>query len=141
MGLGQGISHKVSRQTPTFVEATGEKLVGLKYNTRVKVKVTRVRVGSRNAALSKMECFVIIVNGFQPSTVITKHSILDVVAALDLPLRVKVKVQYPIIYNEYFTKIRIKRLDFKLRLFLSDAKPALSISFKIKTKLFSKKYI
>ena len=34
-----------------------------------------------------MECFVIIVNGFQPLTIITKHSILDVEAALDLPLK------------------------------------------------------
>ena len=33
-----------------------------------------------------MECFLIIVNGFQPLTIITKHSILDVVAALDPPL-------------------------------------------------------
>ena len=31
-----------------------------------------------------MECFV--VNGIQPLTIITKHSILDVVAALDPPL-------------------------------------------------------
>ena len=42
--------------------------------------------GSRVAATSKMECFVIIVNGFQPLTIITKHSILDVAAALNLPL-------------------------------------------------------
>ena len=41
------------------------------------------RGGSRAAAASKMECFVIIVNGFLPLTIITKHSILDVVAALD----------------------------------------------------------
>ena len=33
-----------------------------------------------------MERFVIIVNGFQPLTIITKHSILDVAAALDPPL-------------------------------------------------------
>ena len=33
-----------------------------------------------------MECFVIIVNGFQPLTIITKRSILDVAAALDPPL-------------------------------------------------------
>ena len=32
-----------------------------------------------------MECFVIIVNGFQQLTVITKHTILDVAAALDPP--------------------------------------------------------
>ena len=33
-----------------------------------------------------MERFVIIVNGFQPLTIITKRSILDVVAVLDPPL-------------------------------------------------------
>ena len=46
------------------------------------------RGGSRAAAASKMECFVIIVNGFQSLTIITKHSILDVAAALDPPLNV-----------------------------------------------------
>ena len=33
-----------------------------------------------------MERFVITVNGFQPLTIITKRSILDVAAALDPPL-------------------------------------------------------
>ena len=33
-----------------------------------------------------MKHFVIIVNGFQPLTIITKCSILDVAAVLDLPL-------------------------------------------------------
>ena len=47
------------------------------------------RGGSRAAATSKMESFVIIVNGFQPLIVITKHSILDVAAVLDPPLHVK----------------------------------------------------
>ena len=42
-----------------------------------------LRDESRAAATSKMERFVIIVNGFQPLTIITKHSILDVAAALD----------------------------------------------------------
>ena len=41
------------------------------------------RGGSRTAARSKMERFVITVNGFQLLTIITKHSILDVAAALD----------------------------------------------------------
>ena len=45
-----------------------------------------VRGGSRAAATSKMECFLIIVNGFKPLTIIKKHSILDVAAALDPPL-------------------------------------------------------
>ena len=44
------------------------------------------RGGSRAAAISKMERFVIIVNGFQPLTIITKSSILDAAAALDPPL-------------------------------------------------------
>ena len=45
-----------------------------------------LRGGSRAAATSKMERFVILVNGFQPLTIITKRSILDVAAALDPPL-------------------------------------------------------
>ena len=44
------------------------------------------RSGSWAATTSKMERFVIIVNGFQPLTIITKRSILDVAAALDPPL-------------------------------------------------------
>ena len=44
------------------------------------------RSGSRASATSKMECFVIRVNGFQPLTNITKRSILDVAAGLDPPL-------------------------------------------------------
>ena len=45
------------------------------------------RGGSRAAATSKMERFVIIVNGWKPLTIITKRSILDVAAALDPPLK------------------------------------------------------
>ena len=44
------------------------------------------RGGSRAAATSKVELFVIIVNGFQPLTIITKSSTLDVAAVLDPPL-------------------------------------------------------
>ena len=44
------------------------------------------RDGSRTAATSKMERFVIIINGFQPLTIITKHSILNVAAVVDPPL-------------------------------------------------------
>ena len=40
----------------------------------------------RTAATSKMEHFVIIVNGWKPLTIITKSSILDVAAVLDPPL-------------------------------------------------------
>ena len=42
--------------------------------------------GSRAAATSKMDRSVITVNGFQPLTIISKRSILDVAAVLDPPL-------------------------------------------------------
>ena len=44
------------------------------------------RGGSRTAATSKMERFVMIVNGWKPLTIITKRSTLDVLAVLDPPL-------------------------------------------------------
>ena len=44
---------------------------------------TKLRDGSRTSVTSKMELFVIIVNGFQPLTITTKCSILDVAAVLD----------------------------------------------------------
>ena len=47
-----------------------------------------IRGGSWAAAPSKMECFVIIVHGFQPLTIITKYSISDVAVVLDPPLAV-----------------------------------------------------
>ena len=57
-------------------------------STYVRVHTFRIthRDGSRTAATSKMKLFVIIVNGFQPLTIITKCSILDVPAVLDPPL-------------------------------------------------------
>ena len=42
--------------------------------------------GSRTAATSKVELFVMIVNGFQPLSIIAKSSTLDVAAVLDLSL-------------------------------------------------------
>ena len=45
-----------------------------------------MRGGSKDVATSKVERFVIIVNGFQPLTIISKRSILNVGAVLDLPL-------------------------------------------------------
>ena len=44
------------------------------------------RGGSRTVATSKMERFVIIVNGWKPLTIITKRSILNVAVVLDAPL-------------------------------------------------------
>ena len=45
--------------------------------------------GSRAAATSKIERFVIIVNGWKPLTIITKRFILEAAAALDPPLERK----------------------------------------------------
>ena len=45
-----------------------------------------LRGGSRTTATSKLELFVIIVNTFQPLTIITKSSTLDVAVVLDPPL-------------------------------------------------------
>ena len=42
-----------------------------------------LRGGSRTAATSKVELFLIIVNGWKPLTIITKISTLDVAAVLD----------------------------------------------------------
>ena len=50
------------------------------------------------AVTSKMESFVITVNGFKPLTVITKLSILDVAAVLDPPM---ICVHYIYIYYIY----------------------------------------
>ena len=52
-----------------------------------------------------MERFVVIVNGLQPLTIITKLSILDVAAALDLPLT-------PIIFHT------ISKIEGRLKLYL-----------------------
>ena len=56
------------------------------------------RGGSRVAAASKMECFVIIVNGVQALTITAKHSILDVAAALD-PLLLYTDAEFWILYS------------------------------------------
>ena len=52
------------------------------------ITIPSIRGGSRTAVTSKMGLFVIIVNGFQPSTIITKLSIL-VVAAVLAPLHIR----------------------------------------------------
>ena len=51
---------------------------------------TLIRSGPRTTATSKVELFLIIFNGFQPLTIVTKSSTLDVAAVLDLPLLMKV---------------------------------------------------
>ena len=47
----------------------------------------QLRGGSRATATSNIECFVTIVNDFQPLTIVTKGSILNDAAALDPSLQ------------------------------------------------------
>ena len=65
---------------------------------------TKSRGRSRTTATSKMERFVIIVNGFQPLTIITKHSILDVAAVLD-PLLKSIIEQLQSAWKSFFSVI------------------------------------
>ena len=71
------LKDEVTRHTAIFFQKMIEK---------VNQYCTFNRGGSRAAATSKMERFVIIVNGSQLLTIITKRTILDVAAALDQPL-------------------------------------------------------
>ena len=60
----------------------------LSYLTYLQLLKSSTRGGSRAAATSKMERFLIIVNDFQPLTIIKKRSILEDEAALDPPLTI-----------------------------------------------------
>ena len=54
------------------------------------VTPTLFRGRSKATATSKMECFVIIVNGWKQLSIITKRSILDVAVVLDPPTFLKI---------------------------------------------------
>ena len=83
-------------------------------------KLALIRGRSRTAATSKMEQFVILVNGWKPLTIITESSILDVAAVIDplllilyylkhagsLPRKANIFRVAPTIYSKFnsFTK-------------------------------------
>ena len=84
--------------------------------------ISHARGRSRAAATSKMEHFVIIVNGFKPLTIITKRSILDVAAVLDPPLHATViwyillsvleeNKNLRVIFRVIFIKVNLKLLN------------------------------
>ena len=79
-----------------------------------KIRIYITRGGSRTAATSKIECFVIIVNGWKPLTTITKRSILDVAAVLDPPLFTIINIPY---YIRKFSKEKCFMLPFLLCLY------------------------
>ena len=70
----------------TYQKVARIKFVELENNPKMETTKS-TRDGSRTTATSKMDLFVIIVNGFHPLTIITKCSILDVAAVLDPPLQ------------------------------------------------------
>ena len=72
------------------------------------------RVGIRATATSKIEHFVIIVNGFQPLIIITKSSILDVEAVLDPPLLLYKNSYFAHVLN-LFLKREYLKVFFKRR--------------------------
>ena len=85
-----------------------------------------VRGESRSAVTSKMKRFVIIVNGFQPITIITKRSILDVAAALDPRLHVVFVVENLVKFNS----LRRKWFDWIFHVFYFILNFFLSISWR-----------
>ena len=70
-------------QSPYFVHLTSKVL-----------KSCSIRGGSRTAATSKVELFVIIVNDWTSLTIITKNSTLDVAAVLDPPVKILQPAKY-----------------------------------------------
>ena len=79
-----------------------------------KIRIYITRGGSRTAATSKIERFVIIVNGWKPLTTITKCSILDVAAVLDPPLITIINIPY---YVRKFSKEKCFMRPFLLCLY------------------------
>ena len=76
--------------------------------------INQTRGGSRTAATSKMELFVLIVNGFQPLTIITKRSILDVAAVLDPPLQTLKRFQQRVTCNSKCYSFRFTLLSIAI---------------------------
>ena len=85
----QRVEEMFGKRKDEIIERFEEKL------TAQNQKTVDFRGGSGTAATSKMEHFVIIVNGWKPLTIITKHSTLDVAAVLYPPLD---------LYNEQYSR-------------------------------------
>ena len=78
----------MKRHTQNVVEKLLQTLIYKKNRIQnlILVRNADTRGRSRAGTTSKMECFVIIVNGLQLLTISTKHSILNVASAQDPPL-------------------------------------------------------
>ena len=95
----QRIEEMFGKLKDEIIERFEEKL------TAQNQKTVDFRGGSGTAGTSKMEHFVIIVNGWKPLTIITKSSTLDVAAVLYPPLD---------LYNEqYSRRYRLRMRDLK----------------------------
>ena len=90
------------------------------------------RGGPRTAATSKMERFVITVNGFQLLTIITKCSILDVAAVLDPPLADYDYIFRNFIHNKFYMPIPVNKFANDNSRSLIQSTVFSSLLFKIK---------
>ena len=73
------------------------------------------RGGSRTAATSKVELLVIIVNGFQPLSIITKSSTFDVAAVLDPPLiQENMGHRKPVFWHILYSVVLLRTLEIDL---------------------------
>ena len=72
--------------------------------------LTGVREIPGTPAASKIELFVILVNGLHPLTNVTKNSILDVAGALDTPLNEALSIEGSLLHtmNRPYLKADIK---------------------------------
>ena len=87
--------NKKSRPTTTYFgkpQKTKKTKNSIETRRQIIVNILANRGGSWAAAISKMEGFQVIVNGWKPLTIITKCSILDVAAILDPPLHIVPKI-------------------------------------------------
>ena len=73
-----------------------------------------IRGGSRTAVTSKMERFVMIVNGWKPLTILTKRSILNLAAVLDPPLvMVDIKCRLKVVFKDGSDKLFTDNISLK----------------------------
>ena len=82
--------------------------ISIKQSNQLVLLSVYIRSGSRAAATSKIERFVIIVNGWKPLTIITKRSILDVAAAL-YPLLASIRLS-PFFTIHTYTHVQFEQL-------------------------------
>ena len=88
--------------------------------------------GYMTAVISKMEHFVTIVNTFQPLTIITNGSILDVAAVLDPPLQLYKNSYF--MWSIFFWRVLFKRREVFFKISFLEVLKTMIICQKYKQK-------